>query len=140
MKRISLLEVEYIAFRLAKKRWGKYQPIPLFSTRLPNKLESSIITPFQNVYGKEAYPGLISKAAILFYLMNKNHPFQNGNKRIAMMTLLLFLSKNQKWLRVNDLKFYEFARKTADSKAEGKDKVVNTIQKFIKNHLVDLER
>lgn len=34
------------------------------------------------------------KAARLFYLINKNHPFLNGNKRIAVMALFVFLSLN----------------------------------------------
>jgi len=36
------------------------------------------------------YPTLVSKASFLFYLMIKNHPFQNGNKRIAITTLFTF--------------------------------------------------
>jgi len=37
---------------------------------------------------------LEEKAARLFYLINKNHPFLNGNKRIAVMALFVFLSLN----------------------------------------------
>ncbi|MCX6785530.1 MAG: Fic family protein [Candidatus Komeilibacteria bacterium] len=51
--------------------------------------------PYQTFGGKQLYPGLIKKSAILFYLMIKNHPFQNGNKRIAMTTLFYFLYKNK---------------------------------------------
>jgi death-on-curing protein len=51
--------------------------------------------------GKRLYPTLVATAAILFYLMIKNHPFQNGNKRIAITTLLTFLYNNNKWLRAD---------------------------------------
>ncbi|QQG42451.1 MAG: Fic family protein [Candidatus Giovannonibacteria bacterium] len=44
-------------------------------------LESCLATPFHSFGGKSAYKGLIGKASMLFYLLVKNHPFQNGNKR-----------------------------------------------------------
>ncbi|MDI3496512.1 MAG: death on curing protein, partial [Patescibacteria group bacterium] len=76
MKDISLKEVEYIAHSLAKKTMKWNEPIPEFNTRFPNKLESCIITPFLKFDNRVFYKGLNEKAAILFYLMIKNHPFQ----------------------------------------------------------------
>lgn len=90
MKTIFIVEVEYLAFRLAKETMDFNEPIPDFSTRFPNILESCLAVPFQRFSQKSLYKGLIEKAAILFYLMIKNHPFQNGNKRIAMTTLFYF--------------------------------------------------
>ncbi len=75
--------------------------IPKFKTCSDNILESSLITPFQKFEKNSSYQGLIGKGAILFYLMIKNHPFQNGNKRIAMTTLFFFLLKNHKWIEVD---------------------------------------
>ena len=89
MKIITLREVEYIAVRLAQEMLSFNEPIPDFSTRFPNILESCLATPFQVFSGRSLYPSLISKASIFFYLMIKNHPFQNGNKRIAMTALFL---------------------------------------------------
>ena len=96
MKTISISDVEYISFRLAEEMLAFDEPIPDFTSRFPNILESCIATPFQRFSKKSLYPGLISKASILFYLMVKNHPFQNGNKPIAMTTLLVFLFLNGK--------------------------------------------
>ena len=93
MKRISIKEVEYLALQLAREL-PYDEPIPNFSTRFPNILESCLATPFQSFSRKSLYPGLIAKSSILFYLLVKNHPFQNGNKRIAMTTLLTFLYIN----------------------------------------------
>src|SRR3989338_4902995 len=98
MNSITVKEVEYIAFRLAQELMSFNEPIPGFSTRFPNLLESCLAAPFQSFSGKSPYPGLLSKASVLFYLMIKNHPFQNGNKRIAMTTLLVFLHKNKRWI------------------------------------------
>ena len=72
------------------------EPIPDFSSRFDGILESCLAVPFQKYAGKDVYQGLVAKAARLFYLMVKNHPFKNGNKRIAITTLLTFLFFNKK--------------------------------------------
>lgn len=139
MKVITVAEVEYLAFRLAREHLSFHEPIPDFSTRFPNILESCVLTPFQQFGGKHLYPSLAAKAAMLFYLMIKNHPFQNGNKRIAITTLLVFLSGNHKWLRVDMQGFYNFTVWVASSPAECKDEVVSAIEGFVRRHLVDLK-
>lgn len=139
IKSLSILEVEYLAFRLAKERMDYNEPIPDFSTRFPRVLESCLAVPFQRFEKKPLYKGLIGKATILFYLMIKNHPFQNGNKRVAMTTLLLFLHKNKKWLQVDAKKLYDFAVEVAGSQAERKNETVLTIESFLKIYLVNLK-
>jgi death-on-curing protein len=137
MRQITIKEVEYIAFRLAKEHLSFDEPIPDFTTRFPNTLESCLLTPFQKFSSKALYPSLISKASMLFYLMIKNHPFQNGNKRIAITTLLVFLQNNGKWLKADIQIFYNFTVWVAQSPAEFKDEVVSAIEKFIQTHLVN---
>jgi len=139
MKIITVKEVEYIAHRLAQEMLAFNEPIPDFSTRFPNILESSLATPFQSFSKKSLYPTLISKASILFYLMIKNHPFQNGNKRIAMTTLLFFLHKNKKWIRVNTQILYTFAVWVTESPSDAKEETLGYIEKFIKKHIVPLD-
>jgi death-on-curing protein len=121
-KTITVKEVEYLAFKLAQEMMSSYEPIPDFATRFPNILESCLAAPFQSFDQKSLYPGLISKAGILFYLMIKNHPFQNGNKRIAMTTLFFFLHKNGKWLRVDTQELYNFTVWIAQSPPKVKKK------------------
>lgn len=139
MKTISISDVEYISFRLAEEMLAFDEPIPDFTSRFPNILESCIATPFQRFSKKSLYPGLISKASILFYLMVKNHPFQNGNKPIAMTTLLVFLFLNGKWIRADMQEMYNFASWVAESPAQFKEEVVKATEKFLRNHLVSLE-
>lgn len=138
MKKLTVKEVEYIAFRLAKELLIFNEPIPDFSTRYPNILESCLAAPFQTFTGKSFYPGLIDKTGILFYLMVKNHPFQNGNKRIAMTTLLVFLHKNKKWLKVDTQELYNFTMWITQSPPKFKDETVKAIHKFLKTHIVNL--
>lgn len=138
MKIITFADVGYISFRLAKELMSFNEPIPDFSTRYPNILESCLAVPFQRFSQRPLYAGLISKAGILFYLMIKNHPFQNGNKRIAMTSLFVFLYLNKKWLEVDSKELYNFAIWVAQSPAPFKNETVKAIEKFIKTHIVDL--
>jgi death on curing protein len=136
---LTVKEIEYIAFRLAREKMAYNEPIPDFVTRFPNILESCLIVPFQKFENKSLYEGLIGKAATLFYLMIKNHPFQNGNKRIAMTTLFVFLHKNKKWLKLDNQELYNFAVWVAQSPAKLKDETVIAVQKFLETYLVSLE-
>ncbi len=138
MKILTVSDVEFIAFRLAKEAMDFNEPIPDFSTRFPNKLESCLMAPFQTFYKRPLYKGLAGKAAMVFYLMIKNHPFGNGNKRIAMTALLTFLFLNKKWLRVDTRELYNFTMWVAQSPPSVKEEVVLSIEKFIRKYLVNL--
>ncbi len=134
---ITIADVEYLAFRLAKEHLSFNEPIPDFSTRFPNVLESCVLTPFQKFSGKALYPTLIGKASILFYLMIKNHPFQNGNKRIAITALLTFLYNNDKWMRADTQELYNLIVWVAQSPSQFKEQVVSAIRMFLRDHIVD---
>jgi len=139
MQRVTVQEVEHIAFDLAKKMFSYSEPVPDSSTRYPNILESCLMSPYQTWEKKDLYPTFIAKVSILFYLMNKNHPFVNGNKRVAMTTLLYGLYQNKKWIKVDSQKLYNFAVWVAQSPPEAKEEVVKYVEKFIKQHIVDWE-
>lgn len=138
VKGLSIGEVQMIAHTLAVNWMEWNEPIPPFSTRFPSKLESCLAMPFQTAGRRDLYSGLIQKAAILFYLLVKNHPFQNGNKRIAVTSLLVFLHKNEKWMKVGNQELYNFAVWVAESPASVKDQTVEATQVFIEDHLTNL--
>ena len=138
MKKISIADVEFITFRLIKELAIYQETIPDFSTRFPNILESCVSAPFQEFAKKPLYQGLISQAVILFYLIIKNHPFQNGNKRIALTSLLVLLYKNNKWLKVDNKKFYDFIMQVTASPGKFKKETLQTIEHFLKTYLIDL--
>jgi len=131
VKPLTVAEVEHIAFRLAQAHmeWG--EPIPDFRTRTPGVLESCLANAFQTFGKRELYPTLLDKAAIVFYQMVKNHPFLNGNKRVAVTSLLTFLHLNDRWLDVTNDQMYELAVWVAQSPAESKDGVVLAIKGFL---------
>lgn len=124
MKRLSVAQVEYLAHDLACKLMDYDEPLPDFSTRYPGKLESCLAQPFQEFAGQAFYKSLEEKAAVLFYLITKNHPFENGNKRMAVTTTLLFLYTNGYWLRVSPEELYKIALDVAESKPVEKDKIL----------------
>ena len=136
--KLTVTDVEYTAFHLAREMLTFDEPIPDFSSRFPNSLESCLAVPFQAFSGRTLYPTLISKAAMLFYLLIKNHPFQNGNKRIATTTLFVFLYRNGKWLQVDTQELYNFTVWVAQSPRTVKGETVKATEKFLKSHLVKL--
>jgi len=139
MKQVTVAEVEGIAHRLAKEQMSWDEPIPDFGTRYPGKLESCLANAFQTYDKRELYPTLINKASIIFYQMIKNHPFVNGNKRIAVTTLLVFLAFNKKWLLVSNEDIYEMAVAIAKSSPKLKKGIVGLIENFIESNLGNLK-
>ena len=57
-------------------------------------LESALEAPFQTFDGKDLYPALIQKAVRLGHSLISNHPFVDGNKRIGIHAMLVFLAAN----------------------------------------------
>lgn len=86
--------LESICHSLAGELFRDEEPMGLYRDHDQAKLESSLNLPKQSVYGEELYPDLFSKAAILFYVINRNHIFSNGNKRLSVAVLLVFLYIN----------------------------------------------
>jgi death-on-curing family protein len=66
----------------------------LFGQEKDGSFRSSIGQIYQSFAGKALYPSLEEKAAVLLYLIVKNHSFVDGNKRIAAAIFLYFLNKN----------------------------------------------
>ncbi|MDO8462847.1 MAG: type II toxin-antitoxin system death-on-curing family toxin [bacterium] len=135
-KPITVVEVEHIAFALAQRVMTWDEPFPAFQTRTPHALERCLAAPFAGHKGGQFYHGIAEKAAILFYLLIKNHPFLNGNKRIAVTSLFVFLSTNGKWVNADPKHLYAFAKWVAESDPKHKDQTVAAIEKYIKEHMV----
>ncbi len=79
------------AIHLLQEKFGSSN---LFGNEKDQSFKSSINTIYQTFGGEELYPSIEEKAAMLFYLVVKNHSFSDGNKRIAAFLLLWFLEKN----------------------------------------------
>lgn len=130
-KKISIDHIEKIAHHLAVSTMSWSEPIPPFRTRFPSVLESCVETPFSTYNGRDLYPTIESKTAVLFYLLIKNHPFQNGNKRIAVTSMMVFLFLNHRWLTVEPQKLYNLAVWVAESDQDLRDAVLVGLKDFI---------
>lgn len=133
---LAIEHVEALAHRLAREIMSWDEPIPDFGSRFPNILESCLNAPFQTFAKKDLYPRLENKAAILFYLLIKNHPFQNGNKRVAVTSLLVSLVFNGYWLKAPPDELYRLAVWVAESLAITKDGVCHALEDFIRKNIV----
>lgn len=137
---LTLDNFRQLCFELATRAsWIAAEPIPAFDTRFPGRLEACLDSPRQTFDNESLYPTLTDQASILFYLLNKNHPFANGNKRIALTALLVFLFLNGKWLIASQDDLFAFAMGVAASDARSKDAVVEGITEFLNEHLVSTE-
>ena len=72
----------------------KFGGSSLFGNEKDQSFKSSIGTIYQTFGGKDLYPSVEEKAAILLYLATKNHSFSDGNKRIAAFLFLWFMERN----------------------------------------------
>jgi len=134
---LTLQEAEYIAHRLAVELMGsESEPIPPFSTRSPGKLESSLLEPFQTFDGKFLHWRFVDRAAVLFYLITKNHCFENGNKRMAVTITMSFCFINKRWLDIPYKELYDIACAVAESEPRGREgthaSLVRVFQTYIR--------
>jgi death-on-curing protein len=115
---VSLGEFETLLYYAQQNHHSKDEPIPALSPDNRERLISCLQTPFQTFDGHYLYSGFLGKAAILFYLLIKNHPLQNGNKRMAILTLYYFFHKNKHTnatVHITDQQLYDLACNTAKS-------------------------
>jgi death-on-curing protein len=114
------------------------EPIPPFKLSKEADLESLINAPRGNFFGYVTYPSLEEKAAIIFYSINKNQIFLNGNKRMSTLALNVFLQINGKKL---DLQADELTLKALElSKTASLDfpKIKEDLVKWVRDHVCDL--
>jgi death-on-curing protein len=136
---LTLDNFRHLCFELAAaSAWNTPQePIPEFDTRYPGRLESCLATPEQTFDTQPLYPTLEDKAAILFYLLAKSHPFMNGNKRLAVTALTVFLFLNGKWITVAPGDLSQFTMAVAASEARDKERTLARIKDFLNQYMAD---
>lgn len=65
-------------------------------------IDSAVNTPFHTFGGRYLYPSIEMKAAMLGFSLVKNHPFIDGNKRIGVLAMIMFLEINGYVLNYTD--------------------------------------
>ena len=117
-----------------KEKFGESQ---LFANEKDNSFKSSIGQIYQTFGGTELYPSVEEKAAMLLYLVTKNHSFSDGNKRIAAMLFLWFMERNgilyrtDGSKRIADNTLVALTLMIAESRTEEKDIMVKVVVNLI---------
>ena len=113
------------------------EPIPPFSQVNEKEIENLVVIPQTKHFGEEQYPTLELKAAILFYKINKGHIFPNGNKRLSLACLFVFLDVNNKRLEITEDEATTKAIEIAKSDPKDFDNVKKELELWIKTNLRD---
>jgi death-on-curing protein len=95
MRYLTLAEVLHIHEGVLAQTGG------LFGIRDLPALESALSQPKASAGGADAYPSLVEKAAALCYSLCSNHPFVDGNKRVAHAAMEVFLLLNGREVRAS---------------------------------------
>ena len=109
----------------------------LFGNEKDESFKSSIGQIYQTFDGIELYPSVEEKAAMLLYLVTKNHSFSDGNKRIAATLFLWFMNNNailyrpDGTKRIADNTLVALTLMIAESKTEEKDIMVKVVVNLI---------
>ena len=109
----------------------------LFGNEKDDSFKSSIGQIYQTFGGEELYPSVEEKAAMLLYLVTKNHSFSDGNKRIAATLFLWFLNNNHILYREDGTKrladntLVALTLMIAESRTEEKDVMVKVVVNLI---------
>lgn len=109
----------------------------LFGNEKDESFKSSIGQIYQTFGGIDLYPSVEEKAAMLLYLVTKNHSFSDGNKRIAATLFLWFLNNNgilyreDGSKRLADNTLVALTLMIAESKPEEKDVMVKVVVNLI---------
>lgn len=115
----------------------KFGGSALFGNEKDDSFRSSIGQIYQTFDGMEPYPSVEEKAAMLLYLVVKNHSFSDGNKRIAATLFLWFMNNNgilyreDGTKRIADNTLVAITLMIAESRTEEKDVMVSVVVNLI---------
>ena len=115
----------------------KFGGSTLFGNEKDDSFKSSIGQIYQTFGGQELYPSVEEKAAMLLYLVTKNHSFSDGNKRIAATLFLWFLNNNgilyraDGTKRIADNTLVALTLMIAESRTDEKDIMVKVVVNLI---------
>lgn len=125
------------AMEVIRELHEKFGGSTLFGNEKDDSFKSSIGQIYQTFGGVDLYPSVEEKAAMLLYLVTKNHSFSDGNKRIAATLFLWFLNGNgilyndDGSKRIADNTLVALTLMIAESRTEEKDTMVKVIVNLI---------
>ena len=125
------------AMRVLAELREKFGGSGLFANEKDDSFKSSIGQIYQTFGGQDLYPTVEEKAAMLLYLVTKNHSFSDGNKRIAATLFLWFMNENgilyddMHNKRIDDATLVALTLLIAESRPEEKDTMIKVVVNLI---------
>lgn len=125
------------AMNVIRELKAKFGGSKWFANEKDDSFKSSIGQIYQTFDGHDLYPSVEEKAAMLLYLVTKNHSFTDGNKRIAATLFLWFMAENgilynpDGTKRIADNTLVALTLMIAESRAEEKDTMVKVLVNLI---------
>ena len=129
------IAIDELKGNLVKKK----QATEIFGIERENSFQAIIGNLYQTFGGKKLYPSIEEKAAHLLYFIIKDHPFVDGNKRIASFLFIVFLAKNRHLFnrngerKFNNSGLVALALLVAESNPKQKDVIIKLIMNFLSN-------
>ena len=108
--------------RIAERTLGDY------AVRDYGLLEAALARPRATAFGKDAYPGLDTKAAALLHSIARNHALIDGNKRLALAALIAFYGLNGRRLTLTNDGAYELVMSVAAGQLDTVDDIAAILQ------------
>ena len=99
-------------------------------------LHELIVRSTSTYFGHDEYLSTCDKVANLLYVIAKNHDFENGNKRTAIVVVHMTLMVNNLLLVMNADDLYDMVIMVVQSAS--KDRIVNYISREISKHIEDM--
>lgn len=96
------------------------------------KLEGALAAPDLSMFGDDLYPTLPDKAAALFHGLVRAHGFTDGNKRVALVALLVYVEDHGMTLRATDDELYDWTMAAATTAT--RDEVATWIAERLEQH------
>lgn len=125
----AMAAIQQLKVKFGESRW--------FGNEKDDSFKSSVGQIYQTFGGVDLYPSVEEKAAMLLYLVTKNHSFSDGNKRIAATLFLWFMQNNgilydtNRRKRISDGTLVALTLMIAESRTEEKDTMVKVVVNLI---------
>ncbi|MBT1543226.1 MULTISPECIES: type II toxin-antitoxin system death-on-curing family toxin [Curtobacterium] len=94
-------------------------------------LEAAVARPAASVGGNDAYPTLVEKAAALVHSALRNHALVDGNKRLGLMLLVVFLGVNGVRLHASNDQAYDFIVAIAEGELDAVTEIAAALSAMV---------
>jgi death-on-curing protein len=91
-------------------------------------LASAAARPQATVFGRDAYPELVDKAAALLHSLARNHALVDGNKRLALAGTIAFLGVNGQRLALTNGEAYDLTMAVASGELDDVATITQRLQ------------